>query len=100
MGRGAESCGCLGCVPGVLQAEWDCLCAIFVSYRRKDSEGEAGRLFDDLATHFGAESVFMDVSAIQPGRDFRKAIDQSVRTCNASSRLVPCSSLHSSHPAQ
>src|SRR5215831_18749003 len=55
--------------------------AIFVSYRRNDSEGEAGRLFDDLAAHFGEDSVFMDVAAIEVGRDFRKAIDDSVATC-------------------
>ena len=55
--------------------------AIFISYRRDDSEGEAGRLFDDLVDQFGEDSVFMDVSAIAPGRDFRKAIDESVATC-------------------
>jgi hypothetical protein len=55
--------------------------AIFVSYRRDDSEGEAGRLFADLVNQFGDASVFMDVAAIQPGRDFRKAIDESVSTC-------------------
>jgi len=26
--------------------------AIFISYRRDDAEGQAGRLFDDLLTHF------------------------------------------------
>lgn len=31
---------------------------------------------------FGPRSVFMDVTAIEPGRDFRKAIDQSVATCS------------------
>src|ERR1700733_1768256 len=56
--------------------------SVFVSYRRKDSEGESGRLFDDLTSHFGSASVFMDVSAIEPGRDFRKAIDQTVTTCS------------------
>src|ERR1700730_6952258 len=55
--------------------------AIFISYRRNDSEGEAGRLFDDLVGRFGEDSVFMDVSAIEAGRDFRKAIDESVATC-------------------
>jgi len=54
---------------------------IFISYRRDDSEGEAGRLFDELVEHFGEASVFMDVAAIQAGRDFRKAIDESVATC-------------------
>lgn len=55
--------------------------AIFISYRRNDSEGEAGRLLDDLVEHFGENSVFMDVTAIEAGRDFRKAIDESVATC-------------------
>ncbi len=55
--------------------------AIFISYRREDSEGEAGRLFDDLVAVFGEASVFMDVAAIEVGRDFRKAIDDSVATC-------------------
>ncbi|HKD00776.1 MAG TPA: PASTA domain-containing protein [Terriglobales bacterium] len=55
--------------------------AIFISYRRNDAEGEAGRLFDDLVREFGDPSVFMDVSTIQAGRDFRKVIDESVATC-------------------
>ena len=55
--------------------------SIFVSYRRDDAEGEAGRLFDDLVAQFGEDSVFMDVAAIEVGRDFRKAIDDSVATC-------------------
>ena len=49
--------------------------AIFISYRRDDAEGEAGRLFDDLTAKFGADSIFMDVMDIKPGRDFRKVID-------------------------
>lgn len=56
--------------------------SIFINYRRSDSEGEAGRLFDELTLRFGPQSVFMDVAAIEPGRDFRKAIDQSVATCS------------------
>ncbi len=55
---------------------------IFVSYRRSDSEGEAGRLFDDLVRHFGEHSVFMDVAAIEAGRDFRKAIEEGVTKCS------------------
>jgi hypothetical protein len=55
--------------------------AIFISYRRDDAEGEAGRLFDDLTAQFGAESIFMDVVDIEPGRDFRKVIDQNVSSC-------------------
>jgi len=54
---------------------------IFVSYRRSDSQGEAGRLFDDLVKHFDERTVFMDVSAIEAGRDFRKAIEEGVTKC-------------------
>lgn len=55
--------------------------SIFISYRRADSEGEAGRLFDDLTRAYGEASVFMDVSGIEPGADFRKAIDSNVSGC-------------------
>jgi hypothetical protein len=55
--------------------------AIFISYRRDDSEGETGRLFDDLVRAYGDDSVFMDVAGIQPGLDFRKAIDANVSSC-------------------
>ena len=57
--------------------------AIFISYRRNDTEGEAGRLFDDLVEQFGEDSVFMDVTTIEAGRDFRKVIDESVASCGA-----------------
>ena len=46
-----------------------------------DAEGQAGRLFDDLTQHFGDDAVFMDVAAIEPGRDFRRAIDEQVASC-------------------
>ena len=55
--------------------------SIFISYRRNDSQGEAGRLFDDLVKHFGEQMVFMDVAGIEAGRDFRKAIEESVAKC-------------------
>lgn len=55
--------------------------AIFISYRREDAEGQAGRLFDDLISHFGEDTVFMDVAGIEPGRDFRRVIDEHVASC-------------------
>ena len=55
--------------------------AIFISYRRDDTEGEAGRLFDDLTRAFGADNVFMDVADIRPGVDFRTAIEDNVAHC-------------------
>ena len=39
---------------------------IFISYRRDDSEGQVGRLFEDLKEAFDSGLVFMDVAGIQP----------------------------------
>ena len=55
---------------------------IFLSYRRDDSQGEAHHLFDDLSKHLGQDQVFMDVTGIDPGKDFRKAIDGAVGSCD------------------
>jgi hypothetical protein len=62
--------------------------SIFISYRRDDSEGEAGRLSDDLAQTFQEGSVFMDVNAIRPGLDFRKTIDDSIHECSVLLAIV------------
>jgi hypothetical protein len=55
---------------------------IFISYRRDDSAGYAGRLFDYLTSRFGTQHVFMDIDAIEPGEDFRQAIENAVGTCD------------------
>lgn len=47
---------------------------VFISYRRSDSEAEAGRLFDYLERALGARNVFKDVDSIAPGVDFRRAV--------------------------
>jgi hypothetical protein len=57
---------------------------IFVSYRRGDSAGHAGRLFDCVRERFGDESVFMDVTDIRPGDDFVASLDSAL----SSSRIV------------
>ena len=54
---------------------------VFISYRREDSAGYAGRLYDRLVAHFGAERVFMDVEGIDPGTDFVDAIEGAVSSC-------------------
>lgn len=50
----------------------------FISYRRDDSAGHAGRLHDRLVEHFGRENIFIDVDTIGPGADFSKAIRDAV----------------------
>lgn len=53
---------------------------IFVNYRREDSAGHAGRLFDALSGQF-AGRLFMDIDTLQPGVDFVEAIEQAVGSC-------------------
>ena len=55
---------------------------IFISYRREDSAGHTGRLFDRLSDHFGLDQVFMDVDTIAPGRNFVDAVRQAVGGCD------------------
>jgi hypothetical protein len=55
---------------------------VFISYRREDS-GSAGRLGDWLASHFGAESVFVDVTGIGGGEEFPAVIEEAIRGCQA-----------------
>ena len=47
---------------------------IFISYRREDSAGHAGRLQEALERHFGDDSVFRDVEDLPPGRSFPEAL--------------------------
>ena len=54
---------------------------VFISYRREDSSGHAGRIFDCMRERFGDESVFMDVTDIQPGVDFTQALDSALSSC-------------------
>ena len=56
--------------------------AIFVSYRRDDAGGHAGRLVDHLTARFGDDGVFMDVQDIRPGDKFAKSIDDTIARCN------------------
>lgn len=52
---------------------------IFISYRREDSAGFAGRLADALEEGLGSEQVFRDVDDIRPGQDFVAAIATQLR---------------------
>ena len=56
---------------------------IFISYRRDDSPGHAGRIFDRLRSRFGRDVVFMDVAAIEAGVDFVDVLQKAVGSCDA-----------------
>lgn len=55
---------------------------IFISYRRRETAGHAGRLYDDLVEHFGAERIFMDLT-MEPGVDYAEQINAAVGRCGA-----------------
>jgi len=53
----------------------------FISYRRDDAAGYAGRLHEALERRLGAAYVFRDVDTLQPGQDFVKAIEARLGAC-------------------
>ncbi|HEX2027882.1 MAG TPA: toll/interleukin-1 receptor domain-containing protein [Nitriliruptorales bacterium] len=53
---------------------------IFICYRREDTSGYAGRLYDRLRTHFGSHDVFIDIDDIEPGADYVELIDRMARS--------------------
>jgi hypothetical protein len=55
---------------------------IFLSYRREDTAGIAGRIYDRLRDHFGNDAIFMDIDSIPLGVDFQKHIDSAVGQCD------------------
>ena len=55
---------------------------IFISYRRADSAGAAGRIYDRLVQRFGKSAVFKDVDSIPLGVNFKKHLDSVVEQCS------------------
>jgi hypothetical protein len=55
---------------------------IFISYRRAESEGYVGRLYDNLLQHFDKKEIFLDVGTIKPGEDFVSIIANVVGSCD------------------
>jgi hypothetical protein len=54
---------------------------IFISYRRDESAGYAGRIADKFIEHFGEETVFRDIDSMEPGLDFVVAIERALESC-------------------
>lgn len=72
--------------------------SIFISYRREDTSGEAGRLAEDLESHFGRSSIFMDIDSISPGVNFEERIDGALTACEVALVLIGDRWLHVKHP--
>jgi len=56
---------------------------VFLSYRRDDTGGRAGRLYDSLAQKYGQQRVFQDVSSATAGVDFTARIESTIADSDA-----------------
>ena len=56
---------------------------LFLCYRRNDTGGIVGRMYDRLALEFGGENIFKDLDNIPFGVDFVEHLDREVRKCDA-----------------
>jgi hypothetical protein len=61
---------------------------VFISYRRDDSAGHAGRVHDRLEREFGRGVLFMDVDAIPLGVNFIKVLREEVAKCDVLLALI------------
>jgi hypothetical protein len=61
---------------------------IILSYRRDDTGAIAGRIFDRLVGHYGADQVFMDIDSIPFGLDFREHIQETLKRCDVLLAIV------------
>lgn len=71
---------------------------IFVSYRRADSQGWAGRLGEALAREFGDVACFFDIESIAPGDDFTAAIGAALASSETMLVLIGPHWLSASFP--
>ena len=56
---------------------------IFLSYRREDAAGHAGRVGARLISEFGKKKIFIDVDNIAAGFDFREQLTAELASCGA-----------------
>jgi hypothetical protein len=75
------------------------MAGVFISYRRGDASGYAGRLREALDRRLGEGQVFRDADAIEPGQDFVQAIETRVGECAALLALIGQEWLHATNAA-
>jgi hypothetical protein len=61
---------------------------IFLCYRRDDTPGYAGWLWESLTEQFGPRKVFRDIDEIEPGMNFVEAINSAMAACLACLVLI------------
>ena len=65
------------------------MAGVFLSYRRNDSGGWAGRLRDHLALRYGKDRVWQDVDDLTVGADYLPQILQNIAAADAVYRGGP-----------
>jgi hypothetical protein len=55
---------------------------IFISYRHRDTQGEASRLADDLRAALADVHIFRDVETIEAGADFAERLERALAECS------------------
>jgi hypothetical protein len=61
---------------------------VFISYRRSDSSGYAGRLSDELERHYGYKVAFHDIDSIDAGEDFVVSLQKALETARVCIVLI------------
>jgi hypothetical protein len=62
---------------------------IFINYRREDTRGESGRIYDFLSARFPGQ-VFRDVGSLDPGADWQQAIGRVISQSDACIVVIGC----------
>lgn len=60
----------------------------FISYRRDDAAGYAGRLYEALERRLGTDQIFRDIDTLEPGLDFIDAIESRLYECRVFLALI------------
>ena len=61
---------------------------IFLSYRRQDSAGYAGRLYERFSERFAPEQVFRDLDTIEAGEHWPARLAEALRGCKVVVALI------------
>jgi tetratricopeptide (TPR) repeat protein len=62
---------------------WTSMAGVFISYRRTDAGGWAGRLRDHLALRFGSNVIWQDVEDLNVGKDYLSQILKQIKSSDA-----------------
>lgn len=53
--------------------------SVFIGYRRSDSSGYTGRIYDGVVRDLWHQQVFRDIGSLKPGRDFVQQVAAALR---------------------